>query len=91
MHHATEGLYAYIQADCIYLFICTKISYLSLCACECIYACMCGQEEDLVEFTKRQKDFPEEWENLKSEIFAIATGTGVTRIEGDQVWLFSVG
>jgi|NorSeaMetagenome_1021524.scaffolds.fasta_scaffold539685_1 hypothetical protein len=52
---------------------------------------MCGQEEDLVEFTKRQKDFPEEWENLKSEIFAIATGTGVTRIEGDQVWLFSVG
>lgn len=42
------------------------------------------EEEDLVEFTKRQKDFPEEWENLKSEIFAIATGTGVTRIEGDQ-------
>ena len=44
-----------------------------------------SQEEDLVEFTKRQKDFPEEWENLKSEIFAIATGTGVTRIDGDQV------
>ena len=36
-------------------------------------------------FTKRQKDFPEEWENLKDEICAIAAGTGVTRIEGDQV------
>jgi len=48
---------------------------------------LCGplQAEDLEDFTKRQKDHPEEWENLKDEICAIATGTGVSRIEGDQV------
>lgn len=42
-------------------------------------------DEDLEQFTKRQKDFPDEWSNLKAEICAIATGIGVTRIEGDQV------
>lgn len=43
------------------------------------------QAEDLEDFTKRQREYPEEWENLKDEICAIATGAGVTRIEGDQV------
>ena len=43
------------------------------------------EEADLLDFTRRQRDFPEEWENLKDEICAIATGAGVTRIEGDQV------
>lgn len=42
------------------------------------------EEADLLDFTRRQRDFPEEWENLKDEICAIATGAGVTRIEGDQ-------
>ena len=26
------------------------------------------EPEDLVDFTKRQKDFPDEWDNLKAEV-----------------------
>ena len=29
------------------------------------------EPEDLVDFTKRQKDFPDEWDNLKAEVLSI--------------------
>ena len=29
------------------------------------------EPEDLVDFTKRQKDFPDEWDNLKAEVLSL--------------------
>merc|ERR1712216_820138 len=42
-------------------------------------------EEDLQGFLEDLQTEPEQWTNLKAEIDAIASGTNVTKIQGDQV------